>query len=161
MKPVGEPYARNGPVRFDEGVRVTPELYSINLDETSLRVGGNNGWMWVASTNSSVVYRIAGTRGRSVPVELLSGYRGVMVHDAWKPYDAIKPAEHQLDLLHTNRWLETAEVRHGIEPRTLLGGEKAKMVRRGRPPDELISFSDGYRSIASYAVSRKDCAAPH
>ena len=127
-----------------------------NLDETSLRVNGKNGWMWVASTNSSVVYRIANTRGRSVPMELLSGYSGVMIHDAWKPYDAIKTAEHQLDLLHTNRWIERAEVRHGIEPRNLLGGEKAKMVRRGRLPDELISFSDWYRSIVSYAVSRKD-----
>ncbi len=127
-----------------------------NLDETSLRVNGDNGWMWVASTNSSVVYRIADTRGKSVPIELLSGYSGVMIHDAWKPYDAIKTAKHQLDLLHTNRWLETAEVRHGIEPRSLLGGDKAKMVRRGRPPDEFISFSNGYRSIISYAVSKKD-----
>ena len=127
-----------------------------SLDETSLRVNGDNGWMWVASTNSSVVYRIAGTRGKSVPMELLSGYSGVMIHDAWKPYDAIKTAKHQLDLLHTNRWLERAEVRHGIEPRRLLGKEKAKMVRKGRPPDELISFSDGCRSIISYAVSKKD-----
>ena len=124
-----------------------------NLDETSLRVNGDNGWMWVASTNSSSVYVIANTRGKRVPIELLSGYSGVMVHDAWKPYDAITTARHQLDLLHTNRWFERAEVRHGIEPRSLLGNEKAKMVRRGRPPDELISFGDEYRSIISYAVS--------
>ena len=127
-----------------------------NLDETSLRVNGDNGWMWVASTNSSSVYVIANTRGKRVPIELLSGYSGVMVHDAWKPYDAITTARHQLDLLHTNRWFERAEVRHGIEPRSLLGNEKAKMVRRGRPPDELISFGDEYRSIISYAVSKKD-----
>ena len=126
-----------------------------NLDETSLRVNGDNGWMWVASTNSSSVYVIANTRGKRVPIELLSGYSGVMVHDAWKPYDAITTARHQLDLLHTNRWFERAEVRHGIEPRSLLGNEKAKMVRRGRPPDELISFGDEYRSIISYAVSKK------
>lgn len=127
-----------------------------NLDETSLRVNGDNGWMWVASTNSSSVYVIADTRGKRVPIELLSGYRGVMVHDAWKPYDAITTARHQLDLLHTNRWFERAEIGHGIEPRSLLGNEKAKMVRRGRPPDEFIQFADSYRSIAAYAVSRKD-----
>ena len=33
--------------------------------------------------------------------------------------DAITTARHQLDLLHTNRWIETAEVRHGIEPSSL------------------------------------------
>ena len=127
-----------------------------NCDETSLRVDGNNGWMWVVSTNNSSVYVIANTRGKRVPIELLSGYSGVMIHDAWKPYDAITTARHQLDLLHTNRWIETAEVRHGIEPRSLLGNEKAKMVRRGRPPDEFRAYADELRSIISYAVSKKD-----
>ena len=58
-----------------------------NHDKTSLRVNGDNGWMCVASTNSSSVYVFADTRGKRVPMELLSGYRGTMVHDAWKPYD--------------------------------------------------------------------------
>ncbi|MBX8638577.1 MAG: transposase [Thermoplasmata archaeon] len=122
-----------------------------NLDETSLRVNGDSGWIWVASANSSSVYVIADTRGKRVPMELLSGYRGTMVHDAWKPYDAITTASHQFDLLHTNRWIETTEVRHRMERRSLLGNRKAKMVRRGCPPDEVISFTDEYRSIVSYA----------
>ena len=36
-----------------------------NCDETSLRVNGCNGWMWVVSTNNSSVYTIANTRGKS------------------------------------------------------------------------------------------------
>ena len=111
------------------------------VDERA-HVDGSNGWMWVVSTNNSSVYVIANTRGKRVPIELLSGYSGVMIHDAWKPYDAITTARHQLDLLHTNRCIETAEVRHGIEPRSLLGNEKAKMVRRGRPPDEFRAYAD-------------------
>ena len=83
-------------------------------DETKLRVNGNNEWLWVIATNSSVVYRIADTKGKAVPLELLSGYKGTLFHDDWKPYNSITTAKHQLDLLHVNRWIERAEVRHGI-----------------------------------------------
>ena len=68
------------------------------------------------ATNSSVVYRVTNTRGKAVPQELLSGYRGTMVLDDWKPYNAITTAKHQLDLLHVNRWMERAA------PRQLAGG---------------------------------------
>jgi transposase len=64
---------------------------------------------------------VASTRGKAVPLELLSGYKSTMVHDDWKPYNVITTAKHQMDLLHVNRWIERAEVRHGIEPRPLLG----------------------------------------
>lgn len=121
-------------------------------DETRLRVNGDNGWLWAIATNSSVVYRIANTRGKAVPLELLSGYTGTLCHDDWKPYNAITTAKHQLDYLHVNRWIERAEVRHGMEPRPLLGGLPAVLTRRGRPPDEFISFADGVRNILSRAV---------
>ena len=45
---------------------------------------------------------------------------------------------------------------HGIGPRPLLGSGPPVLTRRGRPPDEFIQFADTYRSIAAYAVSRKD-----
>ena len=121
-------------------------------DETKLRTGGNNRWMWAIATNSSVVYRIAGIRGKAVPIELLSGYRGALVHNDWKPYNAITTARHQLDLLLINRWLERAEVRHGIEPRPLLGNHPPVLTRRGRAPAEFIRFADGVRRILSSAV---------
>ena len=130
-------------------------------DETRLRIGGDNGWLWVIATNSSVVYRVANTRGKAVPLELLSGYTGTLCHDDWKPYNAITTAKHQLDLLHVNRWIERAEVRHGIEPRPLLGNRPPMLTRRGRPPDEFISFADGVRRIlarAVHATDKSNCA---
>ena len=125
-------------------------------DETKLRVNGNNGWLWVIAANSSVVYRVADTRGKAVPLELLSGYKGTLCHDDWKPYSSITTAKHQLDLLHVNRWIERAEVRHGIGPRPLLGNGPPVLTRRGRPPDEFISFADGIRRILSSAVHATD-----
>ncbi len=75
-----------------------------------------------------------------------------MGRDAWKPYDVVKCAGHQLDLLHVNRWLERAEIKHRIEPRTLLTSKPAKLTKPGRPPGKFLEFVDGIRSILKRAI---------
>ena len=125
---------------------------AVNADETSFRIGGTNGWLWVFTSTVGSYYTVAPTRGHKVPEETLEGFEGVLGRDAWKPYDVVKCEGHQLDLLHVNRWLERAEIKHRIEPRTLLSSRSAKLTRPGRPPRKFIYFADGIRSILKRAV---------
>src|SRR5665809_20442 len=97
-------------------------------------------------------YKVAPSRGHKVPKETLKGFNGVLGRDAWKPYDVVKCAGHQLDLLHVNRWLERAEIKHWIEPRTLLTSKPAKLTKPGRPPGKFLEFVDGIRSILKRAI---------
>ena len=125
-----------------EQLRSVPVVHG---DETSFRIRGENGWMWVFCHLEAVVYRIAPSRASDVVQEMLGGYEGTVVHDAWDPYDSLTSAKHQLDLLHVNRWLERAEWLHRVEPRPLLKEVEPKLVSAGRPPEEFLRFADGVR----------------
>jgi transposase len=125
---------------------------AVNADETGFRIDGKNSWLWVFTSTICSYYKIAPTRGHTVPKETLEGFSGVLGRDAWKPYDVVKCSGHQLDLLHVNRWLERAEIKHRIEPRSLLTSKPAKLMNRGRPPENFIEFVDGVRSILKKAV---------
>ncbi len=129
---------------------------AVNADETGFRIGGTNGWLWVFTSTIGSYYKVAPTRGHEVPEETLEGFEGVLGRDAWKPYDVVKCAGHQLDLLHVNRWLERAEIKHRIEPRSLLTSKPAKLTKRGRSPGQVIDFVDGIRSILKRAIEYTD-----
>ena len=125
---------------------------SVCADETSFRINGENGWLWVYTHLAATVYQLAPTRGREAVLEVLEGYEGTLEHDAWDPYDAIRTADHQLDPVHVNRWLERAEVKHRVEPRPLLQEREAELTSAGHPPTELLRFVDGVRSIYREAI---------
>jgi len=125
---------------------------AVNADETGFRIDGKNGWLWVFTSTICSYYKIAPTRGHTVPEETLEGFNGVLGRDAWKPYDVVKCSGHQLDLLHVNRWLERAEIKHRIEPRSLLTSKPAKLMKQGRPPENFLEFVDGVRLILKRAV---------
>jgi len=133
---------------------------AVNADETSFRINGMNGWLWVFTSTVGSYYKLASTRGHEVPEEALEGFEGVLGRDAWKPYDGIKCEGHQLDLLHVNRWLERAEIRHKVEPRTLLTSKPVKLKRRGRPPKQLVDFVDRIRSILKRAIDYTETDPP-
>lgn len=125
---------------------------NINADETGFRIDGDNGWLWVFTSTIGSFYKVAPTRGHTVPEEVLKDFKGVLGRDAWKPYDVVECSGHQLDLLHVNRWLERAEIKHKIEPRNLLTSQPAKVLRKGRPPEKFLQFVDGIRSILKRAI---------
>jgi transposase len=133
---------------------------AVNADETGFRIDGKNSWLWVFTSTIGSYYKIAPTRGHTVPEETLEGFNGVLGRDAWKPYDVVKCSGHQLDLLHVNRWLERAEIKHGIEPRSILTSKSAKLMKRGRPPENFLEFVDGVRSILKRAVEETEKKPP-
>ncbi len=130
-------------------VRHVPVVHG---DETSFRIRGENGWLWVFVHLQAVVYRIAPSRGQDVVREILEGFEGTLVRDGWDPYNCVTTASHQLDLLDINRWLERAEVLHRIEPRPLLREVPAKLVSAGHPPEEFLEFADRLRGLLRTTV---------
>jgi transposase len=129
-----------------------PQQPVIHADETKFRIGGENGWLWSFSTPETVVYGITPSRGQDVVWEFLHGAHGTIVHDGWVPYDIIRTADHQFDLLHANRWLEREEYLHRLVPRPLLKDVPAKLVSVGRPPEEFLKFADNTRWLLRHAI---------
>lgn len=124
----------------------------VNGDETKFRIGGENGWLWAFVNSLSSLFVIAPTRGHEVPEEILEGFEGVLGRDAWKPYDVVNCSDHQLDLIHVNRWLERAEVKHGVEPRTILSSKSAILKDSSKCSEEFLEFANGIRSILKRAI---------
>jgi transposase len=125
-------------------VRAAP---AVHADETSFRIKGENGWLWVFVHLTAVIYRIHSSRGQEVVREVLDGFEGTLVRDAWDPYNCVTTADHQLDLLHINRWVERAEVMHRLEPRPLLKEVAWKLTSAGHPPDEFLEFANRLRGL--------------
>ena len=124
----------------------------VNADETKFRIGGENGWLWVFVNKLSSLFVVAPTRGHAVPEEVLDGFEGVLGRDGWKPYDVVNCSDHQLDIIHVNRWLERAEVKHGVEPRTILSSKSAILKDSSKCSEEFLEFADGVRSILKRAI---------
>lgn len=139
--------------RYTEIQQQVRQAGFVHGDETRFRVNGENGWLWTFSTMQAVLYEVANTRGHTVPERVLKGFKGVLVRDAWDPYDKVDCQAHQLDLVHINRWLERAEVKAGVDPRPLLAKRSVKLRRRGRPPEHLLRFVDAVRDELREAVA--------
>jgi transposase len=85
-------------------------------------------------------------------LEVLEGARGTIVHDGWVPYDIVRTARHQFDLLHANRWLEREGILHRLEPRPLLRDVAPTLTAAGPPPREFLEFADGLRWLLRHAI---------
>ncbi len=89
-------------------LRCAPVLHS---DETGVRRSGRLAWAHVASTSRLTHYAIHAKRGAEAPatIGILPSYRGVSVHDGWKPYQAYTTCRHALCNVHHLRELTFIE----------------------------------------------------
>ena len=80
-------------------------------DETGVRRSGRLAWAHVASTARLTHYAIHAKRGSEATsaIGILPGYRGVSVHDGWKPYQAHTTCRHALCNVHHLRELTFVE----------------------------------------------------
>jgi transposase len=61
-----------------------------HVDETGWKIGGRSAWLWVFADARATVYRIRGSRGHEVVVEVLGDdYQGVLVSDCFLAYDPL------------------------------------------------------------------------
>jgi transposase len=75
-----------------------------NVDETGFRIGGKTQWLQVISTDSLTHYRVSCKRK---DLEPLSGIKGTVVHDHWKPYFQLEGITHALCNAHHLRELKS------------------------------------------------------
>jgi transposase len=97
-----------------EQVRSAPLAF---FDETGFRSAGCLHWLHSASTGLFVhlsVHRRRGTGGIDA-ADILPGFTGVAMHDAWAPYDTYSEATHALCCAHALRELVAVRER-GSEP---------------------------------------------
>ena len=91
-----------GPV-YDQLVSDIRKEKSLHGDETSWRIKGKNHWLWALVGKWSVVYEIANSRGRDVPLEILgSDYPGTVISDSWPAWNYVG-RKHQRCLQHYRR----------------------------------------------------------
>jgi transposase len=80
----------------------------VGFDETGLRVAGKLHWVHCARTDKYTLVTChpkRGTRGID-DLGVLTGFRGIAIHDAWAPYDTYVDCEHQLCCAHALRELQ-------------------------------------------------------
>jgi transposase len=95
-------------VELKAALQRAPVLHS---DETGVRRSGRLAWAHVASTARLTHYAIHAKRGNEATEEIgiLPRYRGVSVHDGWKPYQAHTACRHALCNVHHLRELTFVE----------------------------------------------------
>lgn len=87
----------------------------MNCDETGLRVNEKLRWLHCMSGSGWVYYALHDKRGCEAmdAIGIIPDYRGIMIHDCWKPYFKYENAEHALCCAHILRELVYAEeVKH-------------------------------------------------
>jgi transposase len=131
--------------QLKEALRQAPVLH---VDETGVRRGGRLAWAHVASTARLTHYAIQAKRGSEATdaVGILPQFRGVSVHDGWKPYWRYTRCRHALCNIHHLRELTFLEEQYqqtwAKELKALLREMKAT-VERAR--------ADGLRQLSAAA----------
>jgi predicted RecB family nuclease len=74
----------------------------IHADETTIRLRGKSGYVWVLTSLEEVVYMFTETREGDMIQELLRDFKGVLVSDYYAVYDAINCPQ-QKCLIHLMR----------------------------------------------------------
>lgn len=86
----------------------------VHFDETGLRCEGRNHWLHSASTPAWTrlfFHRKRGTEAMAA-MNVLPGFTGTAVHDAWAPYDTYTAARHALCNAHLLRELQAVTDHH-------------------------------------------------
>ncbi|WP_261560728.1 IS66 family transposase [Frankia tisae] len=80
----------------------------VGADETGLRVAGKLHWVHCARTGKYTLIDCHPKRGTAGidALGVLTDFTGVIVHDAWAPYDTYTTATHQLCVAHVLRELQ-------------------------------------------------------
>jgi transposase len=123
---------------------------TLNVDETGGRIAGKTQWFHVASNSKYTLLTPHGKRGKegSEATGVISDYKGILVHDCWKPYFGFDQCEHALCVAHLlrelNALIEQGQLWAGEMKDLLLGMKRAVDHRKNEDNTELSRY---YKTI--------------
>jgi transposase len=87
----------------------------INGDETGINIDGKGHWLHCLSSDRATLFHVDTKRGLEAMERMgvLPRFRGVLVHDHWKPYFTYDDCKHSLCNAHHLRELEPAYEQDG------------------------------------------------
>jgi transposase len=160
--------------RLDEFVEVVKAMLRqadvVHADETGLRVAGKTHWVHSTSTEAFSLISVHRKRGREgIDAHgVINGFTGVLVHDAWRPYDCYTTATHALCCAHVLRELqqvidvcdETArawaeQARHALLELNTLAGTAATTGQR-IDAARVTQLRCWYTSAAAAGIAAND-----
>lgn len=130
-----------------------PVLHS---DETGVRQAGRLAWIHVASTQQLTHYGVHAKRGAeaTTAIGILPSFRGVSVHDGWKPYQTQTTCRHALCNIHHLRELTFLEEQYyqtwAKELKDLLREMKAATEHARAAGALQLSQAERHRFVARY-----------
>jgi transposase len=141
----------------------------VHFDETGFRTAGRLAWVHSASAGKYVLVTVHAKRGKDgmKAAGVLPSFRGIAVHDAWKPYDTFENVGgHALCGAHllreliavteTGTDLDIAWARQAID--ALLALDQAAEAARAAgkdavSPEALAEHEDWYRKAAETGIA--------
>src|SRR5260221_1739362 len=130
-----------------------PGLHS---DETGIRPAGKLSWAHVSCTSRLTHYAIHPQRGKEATeaIGILPIYRGVSVHDGWKPYRHYTACRHALCNIHHLRELTFIEEEHhqawAKELKALLLELKAAVEQARTRGDQRLPEAERHAFVVRY-----------
>lgn len=86
----GQRLARQGKPTYERLIQILRESAVANADETSWKIGGERGWLWVFTNAEATVYTIDPTRAHEVVERVLGEeFDGVLGCDCFPAYDPL------------------------------------------------------------------------
>lgn len=86
----------------------------IHIDETTIKLSTESGYVWVFATTHTVFYHYASSREVGFLQKLLKGYKGIIVSDFYPGYETLK-VESQKCLIHLIRDLNDDLFKHQFD----------------------------------------------
>jgi transposase len=86
--------ARTARPIYEHLIELLRQSAVVHVDETGWRIGALAAWLWVFTNTRLTVYEIATSRGHEVVLNILGReFRGILVADSFRAYDAAALAE--------------------------------------------------------------------
>ncbi|HEX9411901.1 MAG TPA: IS66 family transposase, partial [Ktedonobacterales bacterium] len=139
--------------RIKAALASAPVLHS---DETGIRRAGKLAWAHVSCTSRLTHYAIHPQRGKEATeaIGILPIYRGVSVHDGWKPYRHYTACRHALCNIHHLRELTFIEEEHhqawAKELKALLLELKAAVEQARTRGDQRLPEAERHAFVVRY-----------
>jgi transposase len=145
----------------------------LHVDESGLRVESKLHWLHVASTERLTSYEVHAKRGQEAMNEagILGAFRGIVVHDHWKPYFTYDECDHALCNAHHLRELRFIDQQYQqswakdmtgllLEIKAAVAATPAPAMSLSSP--ELEAFGKRYDAVvqSGFAVNREPATAP-